>query len=417
MPGMPFAAYRRVLAVPAVRTALLLGTSVRIPLFAGGVVLTLHVVQTLGRGYGAAGLVTAAATVTMAISGPWRGKVLDRSGLRRTLVPTLVVTAACWSVAPFVGYLPLLALSVLAGLFVVPSFSVIRQAVIAAAPDDDRRSALSLDSVAVELSFMIGPLLGVWAVTVWPTSWVLFGIEMVGLLAGAVLWAVNPPLTRAAPDPPHDPGAPLTVAHSAPLRRSAWFGPRLAILLVAAAVSTVILSGCDVAIVAALRQFGSVGLIGPTLALWGAGSVLGGLVYGALSRPLPVFVLLAGLALLTLPMALATGAWPLAGLAFVAGLACAPTMTATVEAVTRVVPELARGEALGWHGSAMTTGSALGAPIAGVAIDHAGFGAGFALVAVLGAVAAAVGMVMSTSGRRWAAPPAAEVVELARPGR
>lgn len=403
MSGMPFAAYRRVLAVPAVRTALLLGTFVRIPLFAGGVVLTLHVVQTLGRGYGAAGLVTAAATVTMAVSGPWRGKLLDRSGLRRTLVPTLVLTALCWSIAPFVGYLPLLVLSVLGGLFVVPSFSVIRQAVIAAVPDDDRRSALSLDSAAVELSFMIGPLLGVWAVTAWPTSWVLFGIEMIGLLAGAVLWIVNPPLNRAVPDRDG-----LTAET---LRRSAWFGPRLAILLVAAAISTVILSGCDVAIVAALRHFGSVGLIGPTLALWGAGSVLGGLAYGVLSRPLPVFVLLAGLALLTFPMALAWGAWQLAGLAFVAGLACAPTMTATVDAVSRVVPERARGEALGWHGSAMTTGSALGAPIAGVAIDRAGFGAGFALVAALGVVAAAVGMAMSTSGRRWAAPQVAELAE------
>ena len=156
----------------------------RIPIFAGGVVLTLHVVQTLGRSYGAAGLVTAGATVAIAVSGPWRGRLLDRMGLRRVVLPSLLVSAACWSVAPFVGFWPLLALAALAGLFVVPTFSIIRQAVIAAAPEGDRRTALALDSVAVEVSFMVGPVLGVWAATLWPTSWVLFGIEMLGVVAG-----------------------------------------------------------------------------------------------------------------------------------------------------------------------------------------------------------------------------------------
>ena len=64
-------------------------------------------------------------------------------------------------------------------------------------------------------------------------------------------------------------------------------------------------------------------------------------------------------------MALAPSVWPLAALAFVAGLLCAPTITATVDQVTRVVPDGARGEAMGWHGSFMTAGSALGAPLAG----------------------------------------------------
>src|SRR6478735_3413373 len=134
--------YRHVLAIRDTRNALALGLLIRIPMFAGTVLLTLHVVTALGRSYGAAGLVTAAATVAIAVSGPWRGRLLDRRGLRRVVLPSLVVTAACWSVAPFVGYWPLLGLAALAGLFVVPTFSVIRQAVLSAAPDGDRRTAL-----------------------------------------------------------------------------------------------------------------------------------------------------------------------------------------------------------------------------------------------------------------------------------
>ena len=41
---MQFSAYRPVLALPAARAALLLGFFIRVPLFAAGVILTLHVV-------------------------------------------------------------------------------------------------------------------------------------------------------------------------------------------------------------------------------------------------------------------------------------------------------------------------------------------------------------------------------------
>jgi MFS family permease len=392
---MPLSPYRRVLAVPALRQALILGVLVRIPIFAGGVLLTLHVVQTLGRSYGAAGLVSAAATMCIAVSGPWRGRLLDTKGLRRVVLPSLVVTAVCWSIAPFVGYLPLLLLAALAGLFIVPTFSIIRQAVIAAVPDSDRRTALSLDSVAVEISFMIGPLVGVWAATIWPTAWVLFSIEMLGVVAGVGLWWANPVMHVQRPDGQDPDGEP---ARKPP--HSVWFRPRFLAVCGAAAATTIVLSGCDIGIVAALRAFGQIALIGPVLAIWGLGSVIGGLVYGILHRSIPAFLLLGGLSLATLPIALAPGVWPFAALAFAAGLLCAPTITATVDQVSRVVPEAARGEAMGWHGSFMTAGSALGAPVAGLAIDHWGWRGGFVSVALVGLAVAVVGASATITRRR-----------------
>ncbi|GAA1244420.1 MFS transporter [Oryzihumus leptocrescens] len=377
---MPFAPYRRVLAVPAARTALLLGLFLRIPMFAGGVVLTLHIVQTLHRGYAEAGVVSALATICIAISGPWRGRLLDRIGLRRTVVPSIIVTALVWSVAPFVGYLPLLLLAIPAGLFVTPTFSILRQAIITAVPDAERRTALSLDSVGVELSFMLGPVLGVWAATTWSTTWVLFAAEMLTVVGAIAVWVVNPVMRSEG----HD-------ADAAHLPRREWFSGAFLAVLAAAAATTLVLSGCDVAFVAAMRGYGAVGSLGPVLAVWGLGSALGGLVYGALHRSLPVFALLAGLGIVTVPLALASGPVSLALLSFVAGLFCAPTITATVDAVSRVVDERARGEAMGWHGSAMTAGSALGAPVAGAAIDLQGYAGGFALVGLLGVLVATSG--------------------------
>ncbi len=408
--------YGPVLANRDTRRALVLGFLIRVPMWAGGVILTLHVVTSLGRSYGAAGLVSAASTLAVAISGPWRGRLLDRIGLRRTVGPSLLVQVVCWSVAPWVGYAPLIGLAALAGLFVVPTFSILRQVIIRSVPSEQRRTALSLDSSATELSFMAGPAIGVWLATSWQTGWALFVCEMAAVAAGCVLWLVNPPLTTA----PTTGGADATdVADAidaidatddaqAPAPRRAIHGfvtlPVAAVLL-AAACSTLVLSGTDVSVVAALRSFGSTRSIGWVLALWGLGSLVGGLVYGAWHRSVSVFWLLTGLAATTAPVALAVGVPSFAVLVTVCGLLCAPTVTATVEQLSRLVPERHRGEMMGWHGSAMTAGSALGAPIAGFAIDRGGWQWGFLVVSAIGLVVALAGA-LAPRGRRRVRPDA-----------
>ncbi len=386
------ARYRRVLADPALRRVLVLGFLIRMPMFTAMVVVTLHVVSHLGRSYGAAGAVIGLLTFAIAVGGPWRGRLLDRVGLRRVVLPSLVIGLACWSVAPFVGYWPLLALVALAGLFFVPIPAIIRQAVIAVVPESERRTAISLDSVLVELSFLVGPPLGVWAATTYPTPWVLFTIEMFGVLAGGVLWLVNPAIVEARPAVD---AAPAPVAGT-----RSWFRPRFLAVLLATVATMFVLGASDLAFVAALRDFDAIGSVGWVIAVWGMGSLVGGLLYGGWHRSLSAFWLLGALAVVTAPMALAVGPLSLAALSFVAGLLCAPTITATVDQVSRVVPDSARSEAMGWHASAMTVGMALGAPLAGLAMDRLGWGAGFLLAAGLGLAVAAVGATATTIARR-----------------
>ena len=415
---MNLGAYRPVLANRDTRNALVLGFFIRVPMWAGAVILTLHVVTSLGRSYGEAGLVTAASTVAVAISGPWRGRLLDRIGLRRTVGPSLVVQVVCWSVAPWVSYAPLVALAALAGLFVVPTFSILRQVIIRSVPSDQRRTALSLDSSATELSFMAGPAIGVWLATSWDTAWALLVCELTSVAAGFVLWLVNPPLRSQAPESSAgdgvasgeelgegaraeviadgaEPEGPAAVAPADGRAFRGFITVGVAAVYLAALCSTLVLSGTDVAIVAALRSFDQTTAIGWVLALWGAGSLVGGLVYGAWHRSISVFWLLGGLAATTAPVALAAGVPAFAVLITVSGLLCAPTITATVEQLSRLVPERHRGEMMGWHGSAMTAGSAIGAPVAGFAIDHGGWQWGFVVVSALGVVIAGLGLVVS----------------------
>jgi MFS family permease len=395
-----FSAYRPVLALPAARAALLLGFFIRIPLFAAGVILTLHVVSTLHRSYGAAGVLSTAATIALAVSSPWRGRLLDKKGLRRVVLPSLAVQAVCWSIAPWVDYWWLMGLAALGGLFAVPTFSIIRQVLLAVVPEEQRRTALSLDSVCTEFSFMAGPALGVWVATVWDTAISIFVFEWLSIIAGIVLYALNPAL-RGSND--EEAGTP-------PPRRS-WFGLPVFAVLAAAAATTIVLGGSDVAIVATLRAMDAQQHIGWVLALWGAGSMVGGLVYGAWHRSIAAFWLLGGLALVTAPVALAANLPMAAVLLFVSGLFCAPAITATIDTLSRLVPASARGEAVGWHGSSMTTGIALGAPLAGFAIDAGGWQWGFVVVSAVGLlVAVACGLVI---GRRGGEPAAVDDSRLA----
>lgn len=401
--------YRDVLSHRDTREALVLGFFIRVPLWAAGVLLTLHVVASLDRSYGQAGLVTAASTVAIAISGPWRGRLLDQIGLRRTVGPSLVVQVVVWSVAPWVDYAPLVAFAVLAGLFVVPTFSILRQVIIRGVPEHQRRTALSLDSAATELSFMAGPALGVWLATAWDTGWALFACQMASVAAGAVLWLRNPRLRDGPSGADVDELGEAARAETIAREAEAEIGPMrtepaptgrafrgfitvpVAAVYLASIATTVVLTGTDVGVVAALRDFGQPESIGWVLALWGLGSLVGGLVYGAWHRSYSVFWLLGGLAATTAPVAIATGVGTFAVVITLTGVLCAPTITATVEHLSRIVPERFRGEMMGWHGSAMTSGSALGAPIAGFAIDHGGWQWGFLAVAVIGLAVAVVG--------------------------
>lgn len=68
---MNFALYKEMLANRPVRRLLLVGMIARIPHSAAGVLLTLHIVLTLGQGYAAAG--AAAAIMTIGIAWVHRG--------------------------------------------------------------------------------------------------------------------------------------------------------------------------------------------------------------------------------------------------------------------------------------------------------------------------------------------------------
>jgi predicted MFS family arabinose efflux permease len=389
--------YRQALALPGVRSLLVVAMLARVPLTAVGVVLTLYVVQDLGHGYAAAGLAGTAMTVGMAVGAPLLGRLVDRRGLRPMLLLTAAAQAVFWVSAQALPYPALVVAAFLGGLLELPLFSVVRQSIAALVPERQRRQAYALDSMSVELSFMVGPALGVLLATSWSTRATMIVLGAAIVLSGLALFALNPP-TRAGHEP--DRGAPA-------IPRRQWLTARLIGVLAVSAGTTLVLGGTDVSVVAVLRHAGQVEWTGAVLGVWAAASLLGGFAYGAVHRPPTALRLATLLCLGTIPVGLSGDRWWLLALALLpAGVLCAPTLAATADAVSRLAPASVRGEAMGLHGSAVTVGIALGAPLAGAVIDASAPAWGFAATGAVGAVVVLAVLPAELRRRRLAVPDA-----------
>ncbi|MDP9886736.1 MFS transporter [Pseudarthrobacter enclensis] len=432
---MNFALYRELLAVRPIRWLLLVGMIARIPHSAAGVLLTLHIVLTLGQGYAAAGAAAAVMTIGIALGAPWRGRRVDTVGLRTALIPSVVSETVIWSIVPHVSYQWLLPLVFVGGLLTLPIFSVVRQSLGVLAEGEQRRTAFALDAITTEMVFMIGPAAGAVVAT---SGFTTAGLTVVGVatsLAGLLLMWFNPPTRSPAQTlecvedeqraaeaavlstaPGHVQGAAADLApagaaasagqdglHGRPGGGLSWFTTPVAALFAVAAGAGMVLSGTDVGIVAALEIGGHQSEIGIVFVFWCAASVVGGLVYGAMHRPVPPVILLLGMAALTLPMAFAHDTWTLAFISVLPGLLCAPVLSAASEKVADLVSEERRGEAMGWYGSALTAGVALGSPLAGVFIDVMGPSGGFVSVGAAGVVLCLVGLALQQRRRKTAA--------------
>jgi predicted MFS family arabinose efflux permease len=170
----------------------------------------------------------------------------------------------------------------------------------------------------------------------------------------------------------------------------------------------VLFGGVEVAVAAATEALGSTAAAGPLLALWGAGSLLGGMVAvrlggldGAAGLALVLGLLAAG-HLALVPVAgsvLALGA-----VLLVAGAAIAPTYAAAYAMVDRAAPEGTVTEAFAWLATAIAIGASIGAATAGAVADQAGPGAAFALAGAAGAIALLAALLRSPTLPGAAAP-------------
>jgi predicted MFS family arabinose efflux permease len=313
--------------------------------------------------------------------------MIDWRGPRIVLLITVVPQVAFWLSVPKLPYGILLGAAFAAGLLMVPAQLVTRQAIAAMTTAGQRRAAFALESVQGELSYVVGPPIVILCAAKVSPGVVAWGVGAAIVAGGAGIALLNPPM-RA-----EDEVDASTVGR--PRRRREWLGPDMIAVLVMAFGATMLLAGTDLAIVATLRQAGQVSWAAVVVAVYGVASIVGGLVYGALPRPLPTWLLLGLLGLATIPAGLAHDWHWLCVAGVGAGLLAAPTLSTVADAVSRLAPASVRGEATGLQSSALSAGFALGSPIVGGAIDLSVPAGGFAAAGLAGLVTALTGCLLS----------------------
>ncbi|WP_143145080.1 MFS transporter [Streptomyces humi] len=349
----------------------------------------------LDGSYTVAGAVAGMISFSQGLLAPQVSRLADRFGQTRVVAPQAVVNVAALCGLVFAAYRHagpgvLIGFGALVGVS-LPQIGALTRARWTALLRDDRRldTALAVESLIEEAVFVIGPVVVVAAASsMMPAA---------GLLIAAVLVAVGCSLLLAqrATEPPPQPGAAAGHASAATAHAGLW-------VLIAVFLGIGVLFGfIEVGVVALTREHDRPGVSGVMLALWAAGSLISGILYGTNSwhaGAVRRFVLGVGaMAAGTVLVAGCSGSLTATTVALVvAGTANAPTLITGNALVAVVVSAHAVTEAYTWLGVSVFAGIAVGVSAGGVLVDGAGGVAALWAATGAGIVAA----VVAVSGRR-----------------
>lgn len=370
----------------------LAGLLARLPLQMYSLAVLLLVRDRTGS-YATAGAVTAAAAVGYAAAAPVQGRLVDRYGQTAPLTIAALVSATAFggflgAAAAGAGGVVLAPLAAAAGAALPPVAAAQRSLwTVVLADPGVRQTALAVDSMVLDVGLIVGPLV-VGAVAVAASPAVALAVTATMLLFGTLWFARLEPSRRQE-------GARRAGDMVGPLRSAG-----IRTLVVGAALTGVVLGAVRVGFVAVAEDHGAPGLGGVLIAMFGIGSLAGGLVYGARSwpgEPARRWIVLLGCYAVGLA-ALAAVSWSLplvAVLALVAGSVLTPQVVTEFELIPACAPPAMVTEAYAWGITATFAGDALGSALGGALVEQ-----GSRLPLVAGAASATLAALVAWSRRR-----------------
>lgn len=361
--------YRRVLGLPGALAFSLSGLVARLPISMVGLGIVL-LVSTRTGSYSLAGAISASFVLANAVFAVVQGRLTDRIGQGRllpvgvtvfatSLVMLMVAVELSW------GGVAAGTFAALAGAAQPQVGSMVRARWSYVVPERSMlQTAFAFEAVVDETVFMLGPtLVTLLATAVHPLAGLASAV--VAAVAGALALMVQ----RRTEPPPH-PRHPDGSARP----RMPW--RTLAPLAIASAAIGALFGGSEVATVAFSEELGSKALSGPLLAVWAAGSLLSGVVTGAVTWKAANATRfrwgILGLALSMVPLPFVGSFLVMAGVLFLAGFAISPTLIALTAWVEEVVPSARLTEGMAIVHTGIAGGVAPGAVLAGTIIDNAG---------------------------------------------
>ena len=383
--------YAGVLRAPHVRALVSASIVARIPIGMLGLALVLFVEDVKGS-YAPAGAVTAAFALSAALLAAAEGRLIDRRG--QTVV---LLAGASVSVAAFVALVVLglrgAPTGVLVGCAVVggtmpPVSACLRPLWPRLLGRELVTAAYALDSILIEVVFVIGPLLAGLLIALFsPQAAILVSTGL--MLVGCAWFASLEPSRRWR-------GEPATSSHLL----GALVAPGIRTLVVGSLAVGVCFGTLEVALAAYGNDRGSGSLGGVLIALQAIGSAAGGLWYGVRGDRLgPLHVGYLGLLTAVPPLVALLAAAPTLGtlvpLAILSGCVVAPLSAAGNLLASSLAPAGTLTEAFTWVITAIVAGTAAGNAMAGLVIDASSW-----RVAVLAACGTTLVGVAVTAARR-----------------
>jgi MFS family permease len=417
--------YLEIFAIPRAWQFSLAGIIGRLPMAMYGLGLVLLISAGTGR-YALAGTVSAAAALGNAACVPQFGRLTDRLGQRRVLIPICLVFAL--SVAGLVAAVQLhgpdwtLFAAGIAGGATMPMLGPMARARWSALLTGSPRlhTAFSVESIADEVCFVVGPAgVTLLATQVAPAAGVI--CAALCCLAGT-LWFASQRSTepRAVTAPEERPrrrirsrrgfgggirrggwgaGAPQSGGHrgpgvmgggsppcqkAVPRGRYSLAAPGLAVMVPAYLFIGSMFVSVDLSTVDFATRSGHKPLAGLVLGCYALGSAIGGLWYGSRNWRAPSWRRFAITLILTVSGVCTFWAMPsllvLASVISLCGLTIAPTLIAGYSLLESTALPGRSTEAMSWLGTGISVGVALGATSVGFILDALGprWGYGFA---------------------------------------
>src|SRR3954449_10537764 len=391
--------YARILRAPHVLALMVSALVARLPIGIDALAIVLFLREKTGS-YAAAGIVSAAFALGGGAGAPLSGRLIDRFGHRRGLVPLGLVygggLALPVGLALLAAPVALLLPVALVGGAAIPPISATMRPLWSPMLDGDAEllpAAYALDSIIIELVFTIGPLLTALATALLSPAAALC-LAAVLVVGGTLAFTASPPSRAWLPDPAG--------------RGHGWLGalssPGLRTLVAATLPLGFCFGAIEVTLPAFSEDMATRAWAGVLLAVWSLGSAAGGVVYGASADRMalaPTYVRLAALLPLTfVPLAAAQSLVMMVPLCVLAGVAIAPLFASGNQLVGDVAPAGALTEAYTWLVTAIVVGVAIGNAVAGVLVEAADWRVSF----LVGAACGALGSGLAVARRRTLEP-------------